>query len=100
MSGNHNVLLSIHDLEVEYRRRGWRRPANRVLHGISLQIRAGETLGLVGESGSGKTTLGRSILGLVPVASGRIVYDDRDITRVSRKQRRGLAKEIQVFLIA
>ncbi|MEO6505341.1 MAG: ATP-binding cassette domain-containing protein, partial [Terrimesophilobacter sp.] len=96
MSGNHNVLLSIHDLEVEYRRRGWRRPANRVLHGISLQIRAGETLGLVGESGSGKTTLGRSILGLVPVASGRIVYDDRDITRVSRKQRRGLAKEIQV----
>lgn len=96
MSREDDVLLSVNDLEVEYRRRGWRSPANRVLHGVSLHIRAGETLGLVGESGSGKTTLGRSILGLVPVASGRIGYDGRDITRVSRKQRRGLAKEIQV----
>jgi peptide/nickel transport system ATP-binding protein len=96
MSGAHETLLSVENLEVEYRRRGWRKPANRVLHGISLQIRQGETLGLVGESGSGKTTLGRSILGLVPVASGRIVYDGRDITHASRGERRALAREIQV----
>jgi len=50
----------------------------------------------VGESGSGKTTLGRGILGLVPIASGTVTYDGRDITHVSRRERRGLAKEIQV----
>lgn len=96
MTGAHGILLSMRDIEVEYRRSGWRKPANRVLHGVSLHIREGETLGLVGESGSGKTTLGRSILGLVPIASGAVVYDGRDITHVSRRERRSLAKEIQV----
>lgn len=90
------TLLDIDDLVIEYRRAGWRTPPNRVLHGISLQIRKGETVGLVGESGSGKTTLGRSILGLVPVASGKISYAGRDITHARRHERRGLAREIQV----
>lgn len=89
-------LLQVEGLAVEYRRAGWRTPPNKVLHDVSLHIREGETLGLVGESGSGKTTLGRSILGLVPVASGRIVYDGRDIARARRRERRALAKEIQV----
>lgn len=96
MSGESTRLLQVQDLEVEYRRSGWRRSANRVLHGVSLDIREGETLGLVGESGSGKTTLGRSILGLVPVTSGRILYRGKDITRAGRGARRALAKEIQV----
>ncbi len=96
MSDSHASLLEVEDLEVEYGRAGWRTPANRVLHHVSLEIRHGETLGLVGESGSGKTTLGRSILGLVPVASGRIIYNGRDITHAPRRERRGLAKEIQV----
>lgn len=96
MTAKRDPLLQVKDVEVEYRRGGWRSPANRVLHGVSLDIHHGETLGLVGESGSGKTTLGRSILGLVPVASGQIIYDGRDITRAGRRERRALAKEIQV----
>ncbi len=96
MSRDSTPLLQIENLEVEYRRAGWRKPANRVLHHVSLEIKEGETLGLVGESGSGKTTLGRSVLGLVPVASGRILYAGRDITNARRRERRALAKEIQV----
>ncbi len=96
MTGEHETLLSIRDVVVEYRRSGWRAKPNRVLHSVSLDIREGETVGLVGESGSGKTTLGRGILGLVPIASGTVTYDGRDITHVSRRERRGLAKEIQV----
>ncbi|MPQ96586.1 ATP-binding cassette domain-containing protein [Modestobacter sp. I12A-02628] len=88
-------LLDIDDLVVEYpgRRRG---APVRVLHGVSLDVRRGETVGLVGESGSGKTTLGRAVLGLAPVAGGSIRYGGRDIAHLSRTERRSLATEIQV----
>jgi len=86
-------LLCVRDLEVTYRRRGHGTPA---LSGVSLEVFAGETVGVVGESGSGKTTLGRAILGQVPVGSGAIEFGGRDITAASVKQRRLLARELQV----
>ncbi|XPP27658.1 MAG: ATP-binding cassette domain-containing protein [Leucobacter sp.] len=86
-------LLTVEGVVVEY---GPRRKANRVLHEVSLDIAPGECLGLVGESGSGKSTLGKAILGLVPVASGRIAFDGRDITHLKGRARRDLASDIQV----
>jgi ABC-type glutathione transport system ATPase component len=89
-------LLDIDKLVVEYPVRGRRAAPFRVLKEVSLDIRPGECVGLVGESGSGKTTMGRAVLGLAPVTGGAIRYDGRDISRLSRTERRALSSDIQV----
>lgn len=89
-------LLQVNDLVVDYPGKGFRAVPFRALDGVSIEIGAGETLGLVGESGSGKTTLGRAILGLAPVTKGRIRFGGEDIGSASRKKRRSLSKDIQV----
>jgi branched-chain amino acid transport system ATP-binding protein len=53
-----------------------------VLQGVSLTVEAGSITCLLGSNGSGKTTLIRSILGLTPPRTGRILFDGRDITRL------------------
>jgi peptide/nickel transport system ATP-binding protein len=88
-----SALLAVDQLRVQF---GSRRKATEVLHGVSFEIAESETLGLVGESGSGKTTIGRAVLGLVKAQSGTIRFDGRDITSAGRRERRALAKDIQV----
>ncbi|MGW6395075.1 ATP-binding cassette domain-containing protein [Streptomyces sp. NPDC055103] len=89
-------LLDVASLRVAYPGRGFRARPTEVLHGVSVSLEAGETLGVVGESGSGKTTLGRAILGLAPVTGGTVTYAGRDITHASRRERRDLARDLQV----
>jgi branched-chain amino acid transport system ATP-binding protein len=52
-----------------------------VLHGVSLDVAAGEIVTLVGANGAGKTTLLRAISGVQPISAGRIVYQGRAIER-------------------
>ncbi|MDG9724375.1 ATP-binding cassette domain-containing protein [Streptomyces sp. DH41] len=89
-------LLEVEDLRLSYRGRGLRVRPKEVLHGVSLTLAEGEALGLVGESGSGKTTIGRAILGLARPSAGRIVWNGQNITYADRKERRLLARDIQV----
>jgi ABC-type glutathione transport system ATPase component len=90
-------LLQIRDLRVAYPGRGLRRKPIEILHGVSIDVRAGETVGLVGESGSGKSTLGRALLGLAPVTGGTVTFDGEDIAHASRRRRRELAADLQVI---
>lgn len=89
-------LLEVEDLRVSFPLRGWRSKPVEVLHEVSLDVAAGETLGLVGESGSGKTTIGRAVLGLVSPAGGDIRFAGESITGISPAARRQLSKDIQV----
>lgn len=81
-------LLSVDDLVVQYHRPG--AAPTRAVAGVSLQVRAGEVVGLVGESGCGKSTLARAVCGLTAPAEGRITYDGTPV-RPLRVRRRELA---------
>ena len=67
----------------------------KAVDGLSMKLRAGETLGVVGESGSGKTTLGLALLRLIS-SEGPIAYVGRRIDGLTNKQMRPLRKEMQV----
>ncbi|MEV6593354.1 ABC transporter ATP-binding protein [Streptomyces acidicola] len=76
-------LLSAQGLHVTFPGRHGTAPA-RAVDGVELDIRAGEIVALVGESGCGKTTLARSLLGLVPPASGRVSFGGKPLEHSSR----------------
>ena len=63
---------------------------------VSLSIASGETLGLVGESGSGKSTLGRALLRLVPLASGALRFEGRELCALSDAELRPLRRRMQM----
>ena len=69
----------------------------RVLHGIDLQVSAGEVVALLGPNGAGKTTLLRALSGLLPVNSGDVRFGGRDITNASPREtaREGLVHVIE-----
>jgi ABC-type oligopeptide transport system ATPase subunit len=69
----------------------------RAVDDISLDIEAGETLGLVGESGSGKSTLGRLALRLIDPTSGSVRFDGHDLLRAGHSELRHLRRHMQII---
>lgn len=67
------MLLEVKELVVGYKKK-------RVLRQISLDVGEGEIVGVIGHNGAGKTTLLKSLFGLLPPWSGKVVYSGRDIT--------------------
>lgn len=63
----------------------------RVLRGVDLGVAAGTRVALVGRNGAGKTTTLRAIMGLAPLAAGRLTFDGEDLGRVPAHRRSALA---------
>ena len=69
----------------------------RAVDDVSLDIQAGETLGLVGESGSGKSTLGRLIHRRIEPTSGAIVFDGSEVLQANASELRRLRRDMQII---
>jgi ABC-type glutathione transport system ATPase component len=82
-------LLDVGAIDVHY---GKRRNKRQVLSAVSLQVRAGEIVGLIGESGSGKSTVARAIIGLAPVTAGQITVAGNEVTKFRRNQWRSFRR--------
>ena len=80
-------VLSVRDLKVAFR---GEKGLNEVLHGVTFDLYAGETLAIVGESGSGKSTTATAIVNLLPgtgtITNGSVTLDGRELTTLSRHE--------------
>lgn len=96
---NAKNLISAESLEIDYvlKRTLFGKPKKvfNAVKNISLQLKAGETLGIVGESGSGKSTLGRAIMQIIDYR-GQVHFDGHNITALSDQDRQALKKDIQM----
>lgn len=82
------VIMSIENLNKEYSK------GKSVLKGINFNIKQGELLSIIGPSGAGKSTLLRSINRMIEPTSGKITFDDKDITGVKGKELRKMRTNI------
>ncbi|HEX3564651.1 MAG TPA: ABC transporter ATP-binding protein [Acidimicrobiales bacterium] len=84
------ALLEVSDISVSF-------GGNQVLDQVSLSVEAGTVTGLIGPNGAGKTTLFNVITGLLDPKGGRIILDDRDVTKAGPavRARRGLSRTYQ-----
>jgi peptide/nickel transport system ATP-binding protein len=95
------IALEVKDLTMHFPVRGGvflRQVATvHAVDGVSFRIRKGRTLGLVGESGCGKTTVGRCIIRLYEPTDGSVLFDGRDLCRLSRGELRAVRRDVQMM---
>lgn len=68
----------------------------RAVDGVDFKVMPGETLGIVGESGCGKSTTGRTILRLLNPSAGEVLFNGKDLAKLSKEEMRQMRKDIQM----
>jgi peptide/nickel transport system ATP-binding protein len=94
LSKTDSTILAVHDLKVHFKNRYG---TMKAVDGLSFSLARGKTLALVGESGCGKTTASRALLRLLPITSGEIIFQGRDITSLGRRALRDFRKKVQII---
>jgi len=89
------VLIQVEDLVAEFP--AAKKRTVKAVSGISLDVKAGETLGLVGESGCGKSTVARSLIQLPPPKSGSVVVNGVELTDLSEQELRPHRTQLQMI---
>jgi len=89
-------LLRLDDVSMDYRPAGRGTKAVRALEAVSAVVRRGETLGVVGESGAGKSTLAGLALRLFTPTSGRVLFDDTDLSGLRGRRLRAFRSRAQL----
>jgi oligopeptide transport system ATP-binding protein len=92
--------LVLDNVRVQFRvRAGWFAAPHllRAVDGVSLELAAGEAVGVVGESGSGKSTLARAALQLIRPESGRVVWLGRPVDGLSQSELKPLRRDMQII---
>ena len=68
----------------------------KAVDGVTFDIYKGETVSLVGESGCGKSTTGRCIIRLYDPTKGQVIYDGKDITKLTREEKKQFTTKVQM----
>ena len=92
-------LVQINNLVVEYTTNKGILGEKKIIHavnGVSLDIHKGEILAIAGESGCGKSTLAKAILKLEPAKSGEILFNDKNILSLDKKELKDFRKHAQM----
>ena len=95
MRAEGTAILRVDDLVVEYKSHGGEKV--QAVSGVSLDIIPGETLSVVGESGCGKSTLAKGILQLIETASGSVLLNGSDITKLKGEELRKVRPQAQMI---
>ena len=92
------AMLRGERVQKTYGSRDWmgRARFTHALHGATLAVRAGETVGVVGESGSGKSTLARCLMRLIDPSDGLVQWGDNDVATLPEARLRPLRSQVQV----
>ena len=91
------AILQTQKLRVEYRSRELRQPVKVALHGLDLEVRAGEVFGFLGPNGAGKTTTMNVLLGFVPLTGGAASLFGIDVRQPISRQRIGYLPELTYY---
>src|SRR3984893_7533220 len=87
LSVSSQPMISVQDLRVKY-------GTTEILHGVSFDVRRGETLVIMGGSGSGKSTLIRTLIGLEKPSSGHVWIKGKDIASIAEAELDEVRKKI------
>jgi len=89
-----DVLLEVKDLKKYFQTP---RGSLHAVDGVNFTIERGKTLGIVGESGCGKSTTGRSILRLLQPTGGQVIFEGKDVTKMTAQEMRKMRKDMQII---